>query len=114
MHDGVKVDPVLDVGLLDTALDVVFENGTWREGRDSLTEVFLEGVISELQALFRTIGEQVSVHARMDGLIMLIQTNAIIVVPLTSDSTLLFEADNFRDLGTVISGRFEGSADSSS
>jgi len=48
MHDGVKVDPVLDVGLLNTALDVVFENRTWREGRDVLTKVFLEGVIGEL------------------------------------------------------------------
>lgn len=50
----------------------------------------------------------------MDGLIMLIQTNAIVLVPMTSDSALLFEADDFRDLGTVIGGRFEGSADSSS
>jgi len=55
VDDGVEVDPVLDVGLLNAAIDVIVEHFTWGEGGDSLAEVLLERVVCEFQAFLRSI-----------------------------------------------------------
>jgi hypothetical protein len=113
VDDSVEMNPVKDIGLLDATNDVVFEDFTWRERGDSSAEVLLEGVVAKLQAFLRSVGPEVSVHSRVDGLIVLIKASVPVVVPLTSELSLLLETDDLRNVFSLILSRLECSEDAS-
>jgi hypothetical protein len=114
INDGVEVNPALDVRLLNASNDVIFKDRTWREGRDGFAEVFLVGVVSKLEAFLGPVGPEVSVHAGVNGLVMLIETSAPVVVPLATKLALLLEADDFGNIGSLILSGFESSEDGGS
>src|SRR5690606_31204504 len=74
-------DAAAHIALVDTALDVVEQNGARGKRRDGTTEVLVKGVIGELQAFLGAVGPQVAIHAAMYRLAMLVQTGAPRVVP---------------------------------
>lgn len=113
VDDSVEMNPVKNVGLLNATNDVVFEDFTWRERGDGPAEVFLEGVVAKLQAFLRSVGPEVSVHSRVDRLVVLIKAGVPVVVPLTSELTLFFETDDLRNVFSLILSRLECSEDSS-
>jgi hypothetical protein len=100
--DSVEVNPVFNVGLFNAAIDVVMQDFTRRIGRDRLAEMFLERIISELKTLLRAIRPKVPVHARVNRLVMLIETGSPAVVPLATQSILFLKADDFRDVSALI------------
>src|SRR5690606_7678964 len=95
------------IALVDTALDVVEQNGARGKRRDGTTEVLVKGVIGELQAFLGAVGPQVAIHAAMYRLAMLVQTGAPRVVPQAAPVRLLLEADDFRDGLACLAGGFE-------
>ena len=58
--DGVELYIFPDVLRVPSALQVVKQNLSRREGGDGFTEVFLKSVVRELQTLFGTIGPEIS------------------------------------------------------
>lgn len=72
--DGrVEPDVLAHVTLLDPTHDVVEEDcARWVRG-DGAPEVFLEGVVGELEAFLGAVGPQVPVHARVNGLAVCIE-----------------------------------------
>ena len=58
--DGVKLYIFPDVLRVPSALQVVKQNLSRREGGDGFTKVFLKSVVRELQTLFGTIGPEIS------------------------------------------------------
>lgn len=81
---------------------VVEEDFSWREAGDWLAVMFLEGVVGELEALLGAVGPQVAVHASVHRLAILIETSSPGVVPESTPVVLLFVADNFRNLNSLL------------
>src|SRR4029077_16443650 len=78
---GVEPDEPAHVARLGPPGDVVVKHGAWRERRDRLPEVLIEGVVGELEALLGPVGPQVAVHAPVYWVAVLVEPGAPRVVP---------------------------------
>lgn len=85
VSDMAKFDPGLDARFLDTSLNVIFEDCTWRVRWDGLLEVFFKRVIGKFEALFWTVGPEISVHSGVYRLIVDIETSSPVVDPLSTE-----------------------------
>ena len=103
-HGGFEADPLAHAGLVHAAFDVVEENRARRIGGDLLAEMLFEGIVGELQALLGAVRPEIAVHRAVDGLAILVEAGAPRVVPQAAPVGLLFEADNFRDIGALRRG----------
>ena len=100
-HGTVEAHPFAHVGLFDAALDVVPQNGAGRVGRDRVAEMLLERIVGEFQAFLRAVRPEIAVHAAVDGVAVFVGAGAPGVVPQAAPVRLLFEADDFGDLGAL-------------
>ena len=108
-HRIVEADVVAHSGFFDPALDVVPQHFTGRVRGDGATKMLFEGVVGELQALFRPVRPQVAVHAAVHRLAVFIQAGAPGVVPHATPIVLLLVTHQLGDLGALVTGRLEGS-----
>jgi len=92
-HGRAQPNPVLDVGLVDPASDVILKDLTGWEGWDGMSEVLLKCVVGELKALLRAVRPKVPVHRAMDWLPILVEPSAPGIVPKTSPVVTLFETN---------------------
>ena len=108
-HRAVEAHPFAHAGFFDAALDVVPQHGARRIGADRPAKMLLERVVGEFQAFLRPVRPEVAVHRAMHRVAMLVEAGAPGVVPQAAPVGLLFEADDFRDVGALVGGRLEGS-----
>src|SRR5690606_10931809 len=81
LHGRVEADVLAYTGLAYPALDVVPKDFTWRVGGNGTAKMLVEAVVSEFQALLRSIRPKVAVHAAVHWLTMFVQPGAPGVVP---------------------------------
>jgi len=94
------------MGELHKASDVVFRPTSflvvekdfsgWETG-NGFSVVLLESVVGELETLLGAVRPQITVHASMNWLAILIETSSPGIVPETAPVILLFKTNNFGD-----------------
>src|SRR5690606_6291906 len=65
--DRIELNVVASITLLDTTLYIVKKDFAWRVGRYGLSEVLRKSIVGKLQAFFRAVRPQVSIHTTMNG-----------------------------------------------
>lgn len=85
--------------LLKPSHEISSKNIPWQVRRHWLSEMFLECIVWKLEAFFRKVGPQLTVHTRMHMLSVLIGSTSPCVVPLSAPVWLLLDADYLVFLG---------------
>jgi hypothetical protein len=85
--------------LLKPSHEISSKNIPWQIRRHRLSEMFFESVVWKLEAFFRKVGPQLTVHTRMHMLSVLVGSTPPCVVPLSAPVWLLLDADYLVFLG---------------
>jgi len=80
-----------------TSFLVVKKNFSGWEAGDGFSVVLLKSVVGKFETFLGAVGPQVTVHAAVNGLAILVQSSSPGVVPETAPIVLFLEADNFGD-----------------
>src|SRR5690606_25313437 len=105
--DRMELNVVASITLLDTTLYIVKKDFAWRVGRYGLSEVLRKSIVGKLQAFFRAVRPQVSIHTTMNGFTVFTNTGAPGIVPHTTPVILFFVTLNFCNRISFLSVRFK-------
>jgi len=89
-----------DVVLGPTTFLIIEKHFSWWEAGDGFSVVLFKSVVGKFETFFGAVGPQITVHAAVNGLAILIQSRPPGVIPEAAPIVLFLVADNFWDFHT--------------